>query len=128
MGKLDGKVGVVTGGNRGIGAAIGQAFAGEGCAVVLAARDPARLEQTAAEIEATGASVLAVPTDITDEAQVEALLARTMERFGRLDLLVNNAGAFDGGPLDELSLETRVPQHSRLRHRVGEKSAASDAQ
>jgi NAD(P)-dependent dehydrogenase (short-subunit alcohol dehydrogenase family) len=106
VGKLEGKVAVVTGGNRGIGAAIGAAYAAEGCAVALAARDAARLEQTAAEIEATGAAVLAVPTDITDEAQVETLFARTMARFGRVDILVNNAGAFDGGAIDELSLET----------------------
>jgi NAD(P)-dependent dehydrogenase (short-subunit alcohol dehydrogenase family) len=106
MGKLDGKVGIVTGGNRGIGAAIAHAYSTEGCAVVVAARDASRLKQTAAEIEATGASVLAVPTDITDEAQVETLFSRTVERFGRLDILVNNAGAFDGGPLDELTLET----------------------
>src|SRR5207244_1627002 len=55
--------------------------------------------------EAAGATVLAVPADVTDEGQVEGLFARTMERFGRLDLLVNNAGAFDGGPLEELTLE-----------------------
>jgi NAD(P)-dependent dehydrogenase (short-subunit alcohol dehydrogenase family) len=106
MGKLDGKTAIVTGGNRGIGAAIARAFAGEGCAVVLAARDEARLSETAGELEASGAAVLAVPTDVTDEAEVERLFAQTKERFGRLDILVNNAGAFDGGPLDELTLET----------------------
>ena len=106
MGKLDGKVAIVTGGNRGIGAAVGRAFAREGCAVVLAARDARKLAETAAALEATGAAVLGVPTDVTDEAEVEALFARTAERFGRVDILVNNAGAFDGGPLDELSLET----------------------
>ncbi len=106
MGKLDGKVAIVTGGNRGIGAAIGAAFAGEGCAVVLAARDPERLARTTAELEAEGAVVAGIPTDVTDEAQVESLFRQTVERFGRLDILVNNAGAFDGGPLDELTLET----------------------
>jgi NAD(P)-dependent dehydrogenase (short-subunit alcohol dehydrogenase family) len=106
MGKLDGKIGLVTGGNRGIGAGIARAFVREGCAVVLAARDAERLAQAAGELEAAGGTVLAVPTDVTDEGEVEALFARTMERFGRLDILVNNAGAFDGGPIDELSLET----------------------
>jgi len=106
MGRLDGKVAIITGGNRGIGAAIARAFAAEGCAVALAARDAEKLAETAAGLEATGSMVLAAPTDVTDEAQVEALFAQTVERFGRLDLLVNNAGAFDGGPLDELSLET----------------------
>jgi NAD(P)-dependent dehydrogenase (short-subunit alcohol dehydrogenase family) len=104
MGKLDGKVAIVTGGNRGIGLGIARAFAREGSAVVLAARDAGRLEQAAAELTGNGATVLTVPTDVTDEGQVEALFARTMERFDRLDILVNNAGAFDGGPLDELSL------------------------
>lgn len=106
MRKLEGKVAIITGGNRGIGAAIGRAFAREGCAVVLAARDMDRLEEAAAAIGATGARALAVPTDVTSEADVESLFARTIETFGRLDILVNNAGAFDGGPIDELSLET----------------------
>lgn len=106
MGKLTGKVALVTGGNRGIGAAIGRAFAREGCSVVLAARDAERLAGAAAEIEALGVPVLPVPTDVTDEAQVEALFEQTMSRFGHLDILVNNAGAFDGGAIDELSLET----------------------
>lgn len=106
MGRLDGKVAIVTGGNRGIGAAIGALYAREGCAVVLAARDAARLEETAAGIAAAGGTVLPVPCDVTQEDQVEALFAATRERFHRLDILVNNAGAFDGGPLDELSLAT----------------------
>ncbi len=106
MGKLDGKVALITGGNRGIGAGMARAFAREGCALALAARDADRLRQTADELEATGAAVLAVPTDVTDEKDVERLFQQTLERFGRLDVLANNAGAFDGGPLDELSLET----------------------
>jgi NAD(P)-dependent dehydrogenase (short-subunit alcohol dehydrogenase family) len=106
MGRLDGKTAIVTGGNRGIGAAVAKAFAAEGCAVVIAARDAEKLRETERAIAAAGATVLAVPTDVTDEREVEALFARTMERFDRLDILVNNAGAFDGGPLDELTLET----------------------
>lgn len=106
MGKLEGKTAIITGGNRGIGAGIARAFAREGCAVVLAARDAAKLEAAAREIKALGAQVLAVPTDVTDEADVEVLFHKTVERFGRIDILVNNAGAFDGGPIDELSLET----------------------
>jgi NAD(P)-dependent dehydrogenase (short-subunit alcohol dehydrogenase family) len=106
MGKLDGKIAIVTGGNRGIGAGIARGFVREGASVVIAARDAARLEQAAAELTALGGTVLAVPTDITSEADVEELFRQAMERFGRVDLLVNNAGAFDGGPLDELTLET----------------------
>jgi NAD(P)-dependent dehydrogenase (short-subunit alcohol dehydrogenase family) len=106
MPRLEGKTAVITGGNRGIGAGIARAFANEGCAVVLAARDAGRLNAVAAELKAAGAHVLAVPTDVTDEAQVEALFRHVREAFPRLDILVNNAGAFDGGALDELSLET----------------------
>lgn len=105
MGKLDGKVAIITGGNRGIGGAIADAYAGEGCAVVIAARDAEKLAEKAAALEAAGANVLAVPTDITSEAAVEELFRQTMERYGRVDVLVNNAGAFDGGPVHELTLE-----------------------
>jgi NAD(P)-dependent dehydrogenase (short-subunit alcohol dehydrogenase family) len=106
MGKLDGKIAIVTGGNRGIGAAIARGFVAEGASVVLAARDAEKLDTTASELTAQGATVLAIPTDITSEADVEELFRQTMDRFGRVDVLVNNAGAFDGGPLDELTLET----------------------
>jgi NAD(P)-dependent dehydrogenase (short-subunit alcohol dehydrogenase family) len=105
MGKLDGKVALVTGGNKGIGKGIALGLAAEGAALVLTARGEAELRQTAEEIAASGASVLALPGDVTDEKQVQDLFLRTQERFGRLDLLVNNAGAFDGGPIDQLSVE-----------------------
>ena len=103
MGKLDGKVALVTGANRGIGRGIARGFAREGAALVLAARGNESLDEAAREMTALGSDCLAAPTDVTDESQVEALFAQLMDRFGRLDLLVNNAGAFDGGPLDELS-------------------------
>lgn len=105
MGKLTGKSAVVTGANRGIGKAIARGLAKEGCRLLLAARDEESLRQTAAELTAEGALVEAVPTDVTCEDQVQRLFSVADEQFGRLDLLVNNAGAFDGGPLDELTLE-----------------------
>jgi len=105
MKQLLDKVAIITGGGSGIGKGIGKAFAGEGCNVVLAGRTVPRLEAAAGEMRALGVEALAVPTDVSDEAQVMALFAATMERFGRLDLLVNSAGAFDGGPLEELSLQ-----------------------
>jgi NAD(P)-dependent dehydrogenase (short-subunit alcohol dehydrogenase family) len=96
-------VAIVTGGTRGIGKGNARGLATEGASLVLAARDVETLNRTAEELTANGATLLAVPTDVTDEAQVETLFERTMERFNRLDILFNNAGAFDGGPIDELS-------------------------
>ncbi len=105
MAKLQGKVALVTGANRGIGRAIARGLAREGAALILAARGAEALQDAADEMTALGVEALAVPTDVTDEAAVEALFAAAQERFGQLDLLVNNAGAFDGGPIDELSTE-----------------------
>jgi NAD(P)-dependent dehydrogenase (short-subunit alcohol dehydrogenase family) len=106
MGKLDGKVALVTGGNRGIGKGIARGLAAEGAVLTISARGAAELEATRAELSASGASVLAMPADVTDEKQVGELFRQHVARFGRLDLLVNNAGAFDGGALEQLSLET----------------------
>ena len=105
MGKLDGKVAVITGGGTGIGKAIGKALAEEGCNLVLAARNAERLNESATEIAAIGVRTLAVPTDVANESEVIALFERAMAEFGRVDLLVNNAGVIDGGPIDELTLE-----------------------
>lgn len=96
------KIALVTGAGSGIGRAAALALLDAGWRVVLAGRRAEELEITAAH--APGAS-LAVPTDITDEAQVEALFAATAGAFGRLDLLFNNAGASAGGRLEDLSLE-----------------------
>jgi NAD(P)-dependent dehydrogenase (short-subunit alcohol dehydrogenase family) len=105
VGKLTGRVALVTGGNRGIGKGIARGLAAEGAAVTITARGAGALEQSAAELRAGGADVLAVPADVTDEGQVREVFRQALGRFGRLDVLVNNAGAFDGGPLDELSVE-----------------------
>jgi NAD(P)-dependent dehydrogenase (short-subunit alcohol dehydrogenase family) len=106
MAKLTGKVALITGGNRGIGKGIAQAFASEGASLVLTARGADDLHRTADELTEHGRTVLALPADLSEEQQVVTVFARAMDRFGRLDILVNNAGAFDGGPLDELSVET----------------------
>jgi NAD(P)-dependent dehydrogenase (short-subunit alcohol dehydrogenase family) len=94
---LKGKVALVTGGSSGIGRATALAFAKRGASVAIAARGVERGETVAREIEAAGATALFVPTDVSKAAQVEALVARTMERFGRLDFAVNNAATLEEG-------------------------------
>jgi NAD(P)-dependent dehydrogenase (short-subunit alcohol dehydrogenase family) len=106
MGQLDGKISIITGAGTGIGKGIARAFAREGSSLVLASRNQKTLDETAAETRSLGAKTLVVPTDVTDEAQVKALFRKTMDEFGRVDILINNSGAFDGGPVDELPLET----------------------
>jgi NAD(P)-dependent dehydrogenase (short-subunit alcohol dehydrogenase family) len=105
MGKLDGKVALITGASRGIGQGIAEAFAAEGSDLILLARDAAALERNAGELSRRGTRALPVTTDVTDERQVQHAFALGMERFGHLDLLINNAGISEGGALDELTLE-----------------------
>jgi NAD(P)-dependent dehydrogenase (short-subunit alcohol dehydrogenase family) len=98
---FEGRTALVTGGGRGIGKSIALAFAKLGANVVIASRRPENLETTAAEIAALGRECLPVPTNIRDLEQVDALTARTLERFGVVDFLVNNAGGqFPARPLD----------------------------
>ena len=86
---LAGKTAVVTGASSGIGEATARLLAREGCSVVLAARREDRLNALAADL---GEGTLAAPTDVTDPAACAALVARTVERFGSMEILVNNAG------------------------------------
>ena len=89
---LSGKVALVTGGSRGIGRGIALALASEGASVVIAARGQAALDDAAAEMASSGAEVLTVRTDVTDSEQICILRRRVMEEFGKVDVLVNNAG------------------------------------
>ncbi len=97
MKRLAGKTAIVTGGSSGIGKAIALRFADEGARVVIAARRHALCEQVCGQIRDRGGDARAVPTDITDETQVEKLFAETVKQLGRLDILVNNAGIGGGG-------------------------------
>ncbi|MGH9767814.1 MAG: SDR family NAD(P)-dependent oxidoreductase, partial [Blastocatellia bacterium] len=85
MRRLEGKVALITGANRGIGRGIAEAFAAEGAALTLMARDAALLDETADALKQSGAAVLAVPADVTDERQVQEVFRQAMDRFGRLD-------------------------------------------
>jgi NAD(P)-dependent dehydrogenase (short-subunit alcohol dehydrogenase family) len=98
--KLDGAVVVVTGASSGIGRATGLAFAERGARVVLAARRVDALEELARQCQAAGGQALAVPTDVTDQAAVAELARRAVERFGRIDVWVNNAGVYLLGLLE----------------------------
>jgi NAD(P)-dependent dehydrogenase (short-subunit alcohol dehydrogenase family) len=91
--RLDGDTAIVTGGNRGIGRAIADAYAEVGANVVVANRDPERCRAAAEEIAAeTGAETLAAPTDVTEDDDVTAMVEATLDEFGSLEVLVNNAG------------------------------------
>ena len=105
MGGLKDRVAVVTGAGRGIGAATARLLASEGARVVLASRTERELESVAASIagEAGEDRVLAVPTDLADEAAILSLFDRTIGRFGDLHVLVNNAAVFEGGEIESLS-------------------------
>ncbi len=101
---LGGKVIVVTGASSGIGAAIARRFSAAGSRLVLAARREDRIAALAGELAAAGGEALAVPTDVTDYAAVERLVARVLERFGQIDVWINNAGHAVAGPLVESSV------------------------
>ena len=92
MGRLDGKVVVITGGNSGVGAATAKLFAAEGAKVVISARRAQALAEVEAEIKAAGGTVLSVPTDIGKVEDCNNLIETTVATFGRIDVLVNNAG------------------------------------
>jgi 7-alpha-hydroxysteroid dehydrogenase len=96
--RLTDNVALVTGAGRGIGRAIALACAEQGAHVVCAARTESEIEDTAAQARTLGRRAVAIPCDVTDAAQLDALVARTMAELGRIDLLVNNAGGFPPMP------------------------------
>ena len=105
--KLRNKVAIVTGGGTGIGKAITRALADEGASVMIAARNLARLEETAAELTAKGKKVKAIQTDISDEKQVKRMVEQTIKEFGKLDILVNNAaiGTYNNADVADMKLD-----------------------
>jgi 3-oxoacyl-[acyl-carrier protein] reductase len=108
--RLDGRVVIVTGGGHGIGKVYCRALAGEGARVVVAEVDGKAADATAAALCAEGAEALAVVTDVADETSTRELARATLEQFGRIDVLINNAAVFatipiSRVPLDEISVE-----------------------
>ena len=103
--KSEHAVAIITGASSGIGEATARRFANEGYAVVLAARRRERLERLASEIERAGGRALPVPTDLSDGAQTSALVQAALRAFGRVDVLVNNAGYGPPYALEQLDRE-----------------------
>lgn len=89
---LSGRVALVTGGNGGIGLGMAMGMAKAGAAIVIAARDQAKMEGARTTLEAAGANVMTVAVDVADRASIDRMVAETIERFGRLDVMVANAG------------------------------------
>jgi 3-oxoacyl-[acyl-carrier protein] reductase len=90
--RLQGKVAVITGGGRGIGRAVALGLAREGARVVVASRTPVQVGQVAEEINRHGGEAVGFECDVTQEAAVKAMISQTVDRFGKIDVLVNNAG------------------------------------
>jgi NAD(P)-dependent dehydrogenase (short-subunit alcohol dehydrogenase family) len=90
---LEGKVVVITGGGTGLGLAMVRALAKAGANLVIAGRRPGPIEEAVGEVKTLGNDALAVPTDVTDSSQADRLISSTLDSFGRIDVLINNAGA-----------------------------------
>ncbi len=102
---LEGRVALVTGGSRGLGFLLAREFAREGCRVAICARDEQGLARARVRLEAEGAEVLTVACDISDRSQVEALVRQVNDRFGQIDIVVNNAGIIQVGPALAMTLD-----------------------
>src|SRR5215218_7370804 len=102
---FEGKTVLITGGSRGLGLVLARGFAAEGANVAICARDPQELERARADLASRGARALAFPCDVTDRAQVKELVEVVTRHFGRIDVLVNNAGVIEVGPLEVMTLE-----------------------
>ena len=120
--KLKDKVAIVTGGARGIGEAVVRAYSAEGASVVIADIEVAKAQELASEL---GAKALAVQLDVRDSKSISSLISTTVSKFGSVDILYNNAGVFDMGPILEFPRQastrclpsTRGAFFSRFRRR-----------
>ena len=99
-----GKTVLITGGSRGLGLVLARQFFGQGAKVALLARDEAELQRAEADLRARGGEVLGLQCDVGDQQQVQRAIARIVDRFGALDVLVNNAGIIQVGPFEHMEL------------------------
>lgn len=102
---MRGRVVLITGGSRGLGFAIAQEFGALGSRIVICARNQAELDRAAAELRRGAVEVLTVQCDIAKQDEVETMVSRAVERFGHIDVLVNNAGIISVGPLESQTIE-----------------------
>ena len=97
MNRLENKVAIITGGNSGVGAATALKFASEGAKVVITARREAQLLEVAEQVRAAGGDVLPIVSDISNADDAKRVVALTLEKYGKIDVLINNAGVLDNG-------------------------------
>ena len=118
MDRLKGKVAVITGGNSGVGEATAKLFAKEGAVVVITARREAALTKVAEEIKAAGGEAFAVSTDISKPEDPERLMELVLKKYGKIDILINNAGILETGlktnrPLFWMKISTALLRRTR---------------
>lgn len=101
---LSGKVVLVTGGSRGLGLVLARQLAAKGARLAICARTPEQLGQAHVELESLGAEVISMTVDVTDQRQVQAMIIDILEHYGRLDVLINNAGIIQVGPQENMGV------------------------
>jgi NAD(P)-dependent dehydrogenase (short-subunit alcohol dehydrogenase family) len=108
---LTGEIAIVTGGSRGLGLLLARELARESCRVVICARDEAELERARAGLRQEDIEVVALRCDVADQSQVARMIEEVTRQFGRIDILINNAGIIEVGPLNEMTIEDFQQAH-----------------